>query len=227
MRIKINFTTYNLFDGNLSLDETTTPFHWKLVIPSNRSLPSGTYNVLCEIYDVATGEIIASDPGIGALVVSKAKTSSSGGGSGSKSIGSIMQQMNAVLKLMSMMGGMKQGIHPTTNDNSSTHNKDREEQERKQDPQVKGDKKASEKKKDNASPKPPKQDTTATGGTKYEGPENWTPPGTNVSPEAGGTDINPPYTPEDNISDALDAQNDLQNEMKDINPEHGADSVPV
>ena len=166
MIIVINYNYYRLFDGYLTLDEKSNPYNWKIKIPANRALSIGSYDVRTILLDIQSNKIIFDKVYEDYLSITQdtTATSSSGTGSGSgNSIQSLMSQMGGLMNMMNQLG-QKQGVHPTTDDDSSTNLKDRDKQEADQDSHRQDDKKQHDNSSKNEIPKANLQDVTATSG---------------------------------------------------------------
>jgi hypothetical protein len=155
--ITVNYVTYELFKGNLGLDESVKPNVWKLHMSS--PLYPGIYDVEANVVDVTNDIVVASDNAVGELTIL------------SPTPAQIQQQnvtipqkvaivtglLNAVATLPGSGGnsgvGGNPSVHPATDDDGTTGLAGRADKERDEDPRVKDKDKRQQ---PNIIPAPPK-----------------------------------------------------------------------
>lgn len=142
MYVYVNFTKYKLFDGNLGLDETTTPPTWKLHFSTN--LVPGTYQVDAYVTDVASDTIIASTTNENGLIITQPTPVQI-----KQQNPSLLERVATLSLLMGSLNklfGGKNGIapvpsvHPVIDDEASTSLASRGKEERAEDTMVKSKK---------------------------------------------------------------------------------------
>jgi len=136
INVVFNYETYKLFEGNLGLDEfpvattttsqaappTETTGTWKLHLSD--PIPFGVYDVEAYVLD-ADGRIIASDETENEVTIYLDPGSS--GGSNQQSLSQKVNKLAALMAAFNMLSMAAQsafnskGVHPTTNDDASTH----------------------------------------------------------------------------------------------------------
>lgn len=182
IRITINYQTYELFKGNLGIDETTTPKTWKLHI-SNPMYP-GVYDVIAQVVDVNENRIIAVDETYNELNIIGLNTQQK-----KEQKLSLLQKYLLVNSLMNSLqrgfGGQNgisplPAVHPVRDDESSTMLTARDAAEGSEHP-VKKDK---DRRRMKGIPLPPKRsDYAATGQAGASGePELWSSESENANP---------------------------------------------
>ncbi len=122
IKITINYQTYELFKGNLGIDETTTPNTWKLHISS--PMYPGIYDVIAHVVNVNENRVIAVDETYDELNIIPLSTQQR-----RNQKPSLLQKFLAVNALMNSLNsgfGGQNGIsplpavHPVRDDESST-----------------------------------------------------------------------------------------------------------
>ena len=143
INVIVNYNKYKLFDGNLGLDEKTTPNVWKLHF--NSPLYPGTYDVEAQIVDGETNLVIASATVINALTILRATTRTAAASTAGNNL-NLLQKLALVQGLMNGLGkafggqngiGDNPSVHPAQDDQISTHLGGRGAQERNEHPTVK------------------------------------------------------------------------------------------
>lgn len=149
LSVKINYKSYNLFQGNLGLDETVTPNVWKLQL--DEDLFPGLYSVEVTVIDVATAQVLQNkiEPDIIQIQQQTAQQIAAQNISIPQQTAKIQALMGLVNQLFGGSNGVggNPAIHPTTHDDSSTSLAARGGKERKKDPRVISAKKRAKKEK--------------------------------------------------------------------------------
>lgn len=167
IQIVINYTVYKLFGGNLGLDETQTPNVWKLHF--DYPLYPGIYDIEANVIDVATNTIVASDSTTNELRIENRPTYIAYPKPPELSLLQKFLLVNSLMNQMNRLFGGKNGItplpsvHPVADDQSSTSDFARGNDERNQNAVVKN---ADERAKANKAPngKPDPHPVTSSGG---------------------------------------------------------------
>ena len=120
--VRVDYKSYELFDGNLGLDEDQIPNVWKLHF--DEPLTTGVYDVDAFVLD-KNKNIIASEITAGELRISVDDTIAAQNQTLQKKI-QRMQNLQLGMTLLNAAmgafgGGGSSGPHPATNDDSSTH----------------------------------------------------------------------------------------------------------
>jgi len=112
IRVIVNYEIYDLFGGNLGLDETKTPNEWKLHFSD--PLPTGVYDVEAYIVD-KNGRLSVSDDTRDELTIAEIPAE--------QAVPlTIKQKLDKLAKLQRAMNLLSAaGVHPTSNDDSSTN----------------------------------------------------------------------------------------------------------
>lgn len=119
INIRLNYVTYELFGGNLGINEKVTPNIWTIELDD--PLEIGIYDVEAYVLD-STGRIIASDDtskDLSIYVIPQQTQQQTA------TLAQKMSRMNQLMQSMNILsaalGSSVGGPHPATNDDSSTH----------------------------------------------------------------------------------------------------------
>jgi hypothetical protein len=152
--VTVNYTKYKPFDGNLGLDETTSPATWKLHF--SQTLYPGTYEVEANVVDIASNSLLATDYNPNGLIINQLSQKEY-----KQKNPTLLEKVATVSLLMASLDklfGGKNGIapvpsvHPTLNDDASTSLVGRGNEERAEDSMAKS--KTKTVRKDNVNPNP-------------------------------------------------------------------------
>jgi ribosomal protein S16 len=120
--VTVNYTKYTPFDGNLGLDETTTPAKWKLHFST--TLYPGIYEVEANVVDIASNSLLATDYNPNGIIINQLTQKEY-----KQKNPTLLERVATVSLLMASLNklfGGKNGIspvpsvHPTLNDDAST-----------------------------------------------------------------------------------------------------------
>ena len=152
--VTVNYTKYKPFDGNLGLDETTSPATWKLHF--SQTLYPGTYEVEANVVDIASNSLLATDYNPNGLIINQLSQKEY-----KQQNPTLLEKVATVGLLMASLDklfGGKNGIapvpsvHPTLNDDASTSLVGRGNEERAEDTMAKS--KTKTVRKNNVNPNP-------------------------------------------------------------------------
>jgi hypothetical protein len=152
--VTVNYTKYKPFDGNLGLDETTSPATWKLHF--SQTLYPGTYEVEANVVDIASNSLLATDYNPNGVIINQLSQKEY-----KQKNPTLLEKVATVSLLMASLDklfGGKNGIapvpsvHPTLNDDASTSLVGRGNEERAEDSMAKS--KAKTVRKGNVKPNP-------------------------------------------------------------------------
>jgi hypothetical protein len=143
IEITVNYITYKLFQGNLGIDETVTPNIWKLHFSA--PLYPGNYDVEARVIDVTNNIIVVSDNVYGELTITRPQPASLQARSQNltipQKVALVAGLLNAVSKLPGSGGnsgvGGNPSVHPVIDDDCTTSQPGRADNEREYDPRVK------------------------------------------------------------------------------------------
>lgn len=116
IRVIVNYEVYDLFGGNLGLDETKTPNEWKLHFSD--PLPTGVYDVEAYIVD-KNGRLSVSDDTRDELTIAEIPAEQAVPLTIKQKADKLAKLQLAMNLLSAAFGGS--GVHPTSNDDSSTN----------------------------------------------------------------------------------------------------------
>jgi hypothetical protein len=133
--VTVNYTKYTPFDGNLGLDETSSPAKWKLHFST--TLYPGNYQVEANIVDIASNTLVATDYNPNGVIINQISQKEY-----KQKNPTLLEKVATVALLMASLDklfGGKNGIspvpsvHPTLNDEASTALVGRGKEESKED----------------------------------------------------------------------------------------------